>query len=233
MFTRLSAFKSNVVSFTKTQASPSKPGNPVIVNPATGLSVDASCNDTITLTCLAEIYNYTGFHPKNLPVGKNSIGVTGYLDEFANFQNLQTFYADQLPQAVGSSFEVKLVNGGTNSQDLDEAGVEANLDVQFGFGVSFPTPGLFWSTGGSPPFVPDILTPVDFNEPYVDVTLPGFSFPSNTKYYPFLSGLISFFPAIQSQRLYRAAMVMTSRAVINPLISPSHHSVYQLTMCPS
>lgn len=59
--------------------------------------------------------------------------------------------------------------GGLNNQTLAEAGAEANLDVQFAFGVSFPTPGTFYTTAGSPPFIPDIGTPTDTNEPYTDV----------------------------------------------------------------
>ena len=43
------------------------------------------------------------------------------------------------------------------------------MDTQFGFGLSFPTPGTFFSTGGSPPFQADALTPVNNNEPYLDV----------------------------------------------------------------
>jgi hypothetical protein len=45
--------------------------------------------------------------------------------------------------------------GGLNNQTLEEAGAEAGLDTQFAFGLSYPTPGTFWSTGGRPPFVPD------------------------------------------------------------------------------
>ena len=41
-------------------------------------------------------------------------------------------------------------------------------DTQFAFGLTFPTPGTFWSTGGSPPFTPDDLTPTNSNEPYLD-----------------------------------------------------------------
>ena len=61
--------------------------------------------------------------------------------------------------------------GGQNNQSLAAAGVEANLDVQFGLGVSFPTPGTFYSTGGSPPFIPDAHAPNNTNEPYSDVNV--------------------------------------------------------------
>lgn len=42
-------------------------------------------------------------------------------------------------------------------------------DTQFAFGIAFPIPATFFTTGGSPPFIPDIGTPTDSNEPYLDV----------------------------------------------------------------
>ncbi|KAF8897765.1 tripeptidyl peptidase A [Infundibulicybe gibba] len=128
--------------------------------------VDASCNVTITITCLQQLYNAVGYKPQ--AVNKNQIGITGYLEEFANIEDLQTFFADQRPDALNSSFKFISVAGGLNSQNLSEAGVEANLDVQFAFGLSHPTPGTFWSTAGRPPFLPDLRTPTDTNEPYAD-----------------------------------------------------------------
>jgi hypothetical protein len=58
---------------------------------------------------------------------------------------------------------------GQNDQTLANAGPEADLDTQFGFGLTFPTPGTFYSTGGSPPFTQDALTPFNTNEPYDNV----------------------------------------------------------------
>lgn len=58
-----------------------------VVDPVSGVSVDASCNTTITIKCLQQIYNAVGYVP-SADVG-NSIGITGYLEEFANIQDLQ------------------------------------------------------------------------------------------------------------------------------------------------
>jgi tripeptidyl-peptidase I len=78
--------------------------------------------------------------------------------QFANIADLETFYADQVPAAVGSNFTFVSVDGkfmktkltiviflmffegGTNPQTPADAGVEANLDTQFGFGLSHPIP---------------------------------------------------------------------------------------------
>jgi hypothetical protein len=61
--------------------------------------------------------------------------------------------------------------GGQNNQILVKAGIEANLDVQFALGISFPIPGAFYSTGGQPPFIPDNRTLINTNEPYLTVCM--------------------------------------------------------------
>jgi len=135
------------------------------VTPGFSVPVDASCNSTITIKCLQQLYNATGYVPK---AEGNSVGITGYLGEFANIQDLQSFYADQRPDALNSTYTFHSVKGGLNSQNLSEAGAEAGLDVQFAFGLSHPIPATFYSTAGSPPFKPDVLTPTNTNEPYTD-----------------------------------------------------------------
>ncbi|KAJ7167803.1 peptidase S8/S53 domain-containing protein [Mycena filopes] len=131
-------------------------------------TVDANCNTTITITCLREIYNAGDYTPSAL-IG-NSVGVTGYLEDNANSADLQTFYADQVPPAaaVNSTFKFISVKGGLNSQNLDEATGQANVGVQFAFGLSFPVKSTFYSTAGRAPFIPDIGTPEDTNEPYTE-----------------------------------------------------------------
>lgn len=148
--------------------------------------MNSSCNSQVTISCLQELYNAVGYKPHGFKKG-NKIGVTGYLGEFANIADLQGFYGEQVPAAVNSSFDIISVNGsfsflnptnvnlgflgGQNLQNLSQAGPEADLDVQFAFGLTFPTPGTFWTTGGSPPFITDEHTPTDSNEPYTSVSL--------------------------------------------------------------
>lgn len=59
--------------------------------------------------------------------------------------------------------------GGKNNQSYKAAGGEANLDTQFGFGLVWPTPGTFYTTGGEPIYIPDLVTPNNTNEPYSHV----------------------------------------------------------------
>ncbi|KAG6806792.1 hypothetical protein H0H93_002444, partial [Arthromyces matolae] len=112
-----------------------------LTDTVSGAVVNASCNATITIGCLQQLYSAVGYKPSAKL--DNSIGITGYLEQFANIQDLQSFYANQRPDALGSSFKflsVKAVSGGLNNQTLSAAGDEANLDVQFAFGLSHPIP---------------------------------------------------------------------------------------------
>nr|GAT56545.1 subtilisin-like protein [Mycena chlorophos] len=128
------------------------------------LAVPSSCGSTVTPSCIAALYNTTGFVPKATTT--NKLGIAGYLEEFASDSDLQTFFKRFLTTAEGTTITHVQVNGGENNQN--DPGVEANLDVQYGLGVSFPTPLIYYSTGGSPPFTPDSNTPSNTNEPYLN-----------------------------------------------------------------
>ncbi|GLB43381.1 putative pro-kumamolisin, activation domain [Lyophyllum shimeji] len=127
-------------------------------------AVPSSCSSTITPSCLRGLYNTTNYVPKATSV--NMLGVAGYLGEYANRADLQTFFRTFRTDAVGSSYSTVLVNGGLDDQS--NPGVEANLDIQYTTGMSYPTPNIYYSTGGSPPFTPDSQTPSNTNEPYLD-----------------------------------------------------------------
>ncbi|KAI0048692.1 tripeptidyl peptidase A [Auriscalpium vulgare] len=160
LFSRLTGYRATS-HFSGAQEHPAATSGTITVN---GHEVDASCTTTITVSCLKQLYNAVDYVPA--ATQKNSIALTGYLDQFANFADLQQFYADQVPAAVNSTFNVTFINGGVNNQTLSAAGGEADLDVQFALGIAFPTPGTFYTTGGSPPFIPDTDEPFNDNEPY-------------------------------------------------------------------
>jgi hypothetical protein len=48
--------------------------------PGSGVTVDASCNSTITVSCLKQLYNAVNYVPT--AAHKNAIGLTGYLEQF-------------------------------------------------------------------------------------------------------------------------------------------------------
>ncbi|EGO27729.1 hypothetical protein SERLADRAFT_446956 [Serpula lacrymans var. lacrymans S7.9] len=163
MFSRFKALKSTLHYYGKEDVTLTSPSGGTITGPA-GNQVDASCNNTITISCLRQLYNAVGYNSS--ATNGNKLGLTGYLEQYANIADLQMFFSLQNPAAYGSNFTLVDIHGGTNNQTPAAAGVEANLDTQFGFGLTYPTPGTFYSTGGEPPFIPDDLEPTDSNEPY-------------------------------------------------------------------
>ncbi|KAJ3777653.1 peptidase S8/S53 domain-containing protein [Lentinula raphanica] len=136
--------------------------------PALSLSSDVSppstCSRTITPTCLKDLYNTVNYTPTQ--TATNKIGITGYLEQFASNADLTTFTESFLPGATNATFTLTEINGGLNTQN--DPGVEANLDVQYATGMSFPTPMIFYSTGGEPPFISDDDEPTNTNEPYLN-----------------------------------------------------------------
>ncbi|KAG2138054.1 peptidase S8/S53 domain-containing protein [Suillus bovinus] len=161
MFARFKAFRSTLHWTDQAQpAAPCPPGT-MITGPA-GNPVDASCNSTITLSCLRQIYNAENY--QTTAANGNKLGLTGYLNESVNNEDLQQFYQAQNPSAYCSNYTLVSIHGGVNNQS--HPGPEANLDSQFGFGLVWPTPGTFYTTGGEPPYIPDLVYPDDQNEPY-------------------------------------------------------------------
>lgn len=109
MFARWKGMKSTLHREDETQVNTTVHTSGSIFNVASGMTVDASCNTTITIKCLQQLYNAVGYVPKATKI--NSIGITGYLEQFANIADLQIFYAEQRPEALNTSFDFVSVKG--------------------------------------------------------------------------------------------------------------------------
>ncbi|KAK7696297.1 hypothetical protein QCA50_000951 [Cerrena zonata] len=72
-------------------------------------TINPACNNEIGLKCLQQIYNFTDYKPS--PNSGSRIGITGYLEQFANTQDLQSFFTEQRPDAINTTFDVISVNG--------------------------------------------------------------------------------------------------------------------------
>ncbi|KAL8707248.1 MAG: hypothetical protein Q9220_007691 [cf. Caloplaca sp. 1 TL-2023] len=128
------------------------------------------CNTTITPQCLRDLYHIGNF--RGTAKNGNKIGVCGYLEEYAKFNDFSQFTAEYAPYAAKENFTYVLINGGLATQDdtVDDD-VEANLDVQYAYPLSYPTPAFYYSTGGRGELVPDLDQPTaadNQNEPYLD-----------------------------------------------------------------
>lgn len=124
----------------------------------------ASCNfNSVTADCLRDLYKYHDYKPS----GKGQyIGISGFLEQYANYDDLAKFISDERPDAKGYKFSLKSINGGLNDQSMP--GGEANLDVQTVAGSAFPINSTYFTTAGRPPFMADAATTTNTNEPYAD-----------------------------------------------------------------
>ena len=173
-FFRPRAFKSNVKLVMGTGQHMSASDVPA-VSSSGDLSVAQACNaSAVTPLCLRTLYGTINYTPK-VP-GKNVVGLNDFLGESNNRSDveifLKMFRPDAVPEAYQFSFEV--INGGSDQQTPDTpaqlaAGtdLEGNLDAETIIGIDYPTPLIAFTTGGSPPFKPDLATPTDTNEPYL------------------------------------------------------------------
>ncbi|KIK62569.1 hypothetical protein GYMLUDRAFT_242721 [Collybiopsis luxurians FD-317 M1] len=126
-------------------------------------TVPSSCKDEITPNCLHLLYNTGNYTPTQS--SRNVIGITGYLEEYASQDDLATFRKMYATDKSAANMTTVEVNSGKDEQF--DPGTEANLDVQYVYGMTY-SPMIFYSVGGRPPFNPDDATPDNDNEPYLN-----------------------------------------------------------------
>ncbi|PVH92703.1 tripeptidyl-peptidase 1 precursor [Periconia macrospinosa] len=142
-------------------------------------AISKVCNVTsVTPECFATLYQTKNYKPQ--AGDDNLVGFNNFLGEIPIRPDTEKFLQKYRPEAVSQAKAYKQfsiadgpVQDGplTYNQSIAKNGAgiskEANLDVQAISGISWPTPIWSFSTGGSPPFIPDINTPDNTNEPYL------------------------------------------------------------------
>ncbi|KAG0270793.1 hypothetical protein BGZ96_006175, partial [Linnemannia gamsii] len=126
-----------------------------------------SCRHNTTVSCLQKLYRIpkpTGIHNNNV-----RFALAGFGGQYANNQDLQSFLREQKPRIRNKTFTFISVNGGINSQNLSEAGTEANLDIQYAIGLASDYETQFYSVFGTPPFIPSADTPTNTDEPSAEL----------------------------------------------------------------
>ncbi|KAI0064302.1 family S53 protease [Artomyces pyxidatus] len=107
----------------------------------------SSCSSSITPACVQSLYGI----PTTLATQTNNqLAVAGFIDQYANSADLKTFLKDfrkDLPST--NTFTLQTLDGGSNPQSSSQAGVEADLDVQYTVGLASGVPTVFVSVGDS------------------------------------------------------------------------------------
>lgn len=144
-------------------------------SPPTDPAIAKVCNiSSVTPECFQHLYKTIGYKVQSEK--KNTIAFNNFLGEIPIRPDAAKFAAKYRPDAVGQAYkfpQYSIADGPTQDGPLtpgeaaNGTSKEANLDVQAILGISNPTPVISYSTGGSPPYIPDLNTPDNTNEPYL------------------------------------------------------------------
>lgn len=129
----------------------------------------ANCGTTVTPDCLRQLYKLGDFVAS--PDPRNKLGISGYLEQYARYDDLEAFLQEYAPSMTDANFTVESINGGLNEQSSPTDSTEASLDIQYGIALAYKVPTIFYSTGGRGPLVPDLSQPDandSSNEPYLE-----------------------------------------------------------------
>ncbi|KAJ7830645.1 subtilisin-like protein [Mycena olivaceomarginata] len=105
-------------------------------------------NNSITPACLQALYNI----PTTPATQQNNpLLVTGYEQQWAEIDDLQAFmkqFRPDLPSGANQTFLRLSIDGGTNPQFPNSAGIEAQLDIEYTAGIASEVPLQFLTVGG-------------------------------------------------------------------------------------
>jgi tripeptidyl-peptidase I len=148
---------------------------PLDVAPSYTTDVGSVCNvNNTTPDCLRTLYGTLNYTVQ--AADQNSVAICNYLNETDKRSDVLQFLQAYRPEAADAaySFPIHIIHNAPNdqgnyTQEEVAAGtnIEGNLDAELVLGISWPTPFEAYSTGGSPPFNPDVNTPTNTHEPYL------------------------------------------------------------------
>jgi tripeptidyl-peptidase-1 len=128
-----------------------------------------SCSSEMTPACLQSLY---GIPTARASQNSNRIGVSGFIEQWAQQADLnvsssflsyiyldlddsllllKTFLQIFRPDLSGSTFSTVSVDGGINPQASGDAGIEADLDIQYTVGIASGVPTTFFTVGENNP----------------------------------------------------------------------------------
>ncbi|KAI2997854.1 hypothetical protein CBS147346_8476 [Aspergillus niger] len=131
--------------------------------------ISEDCLTGVTPTCLRQLYGLPS--TKASPDSRNVLGISGYLDQYARYSDLEEFLEVYSPNSIDADFSVVSINGGQNPQNSQEGSTEASLDIQYALSMAFDANATFYTTAGRAPSVSDsgtVSTDGSTNEPYLE-----------------------------------------------------------------
>ncbi|KDR73332.1 hypothetical protein GALMADRAFT_72684 [Galerina marginata CBS 339.88] len=104
-----------------------------------------TCATAVTPACLEALY---GIPTTSATQSSNVLGVSGFIQQFANKADLTTFLKANRPDIPSTTtFTLETLDGGSNP--ASPVGIEANLDIQYTVGIASLVPNVFISVGNN------------------------------------------------------------------------------------
>lgn len=104
------------------------------------------CHDSVKPKCLRALYNIGDYEAD--PTVGSLFGVCGFLNQYAKYDDLDSFLHVWAQYAVGTEVSYVPINGGLNSQnDTSHDDSEANLDIQYAAAIAYNQNITYYSTG--------------------------------------------------------------------------------------
>ncbi|GKZ22124.1 polynucleotide 3'-phosphatase [Aspergillus brasiliensis] len=131
--------------------------------------ISADCSTGVTPACLRQLYGLPS--TQATPDSRNVFGISGYLDQYARYSDLDDFMEVYAPDSIDADFSVVSINGGQNPQNSFQGSTEASLDIQYALSMAFDANATFYTTAGRAPSVSDtgeVSTDGSTNEPYIE-----------------------------------------------------------------
>ncbi|KAH9056342.1 subtilisin-like protein [Lactarius vividus] len=98
----------------------------------------------VTPSFLRWLYKTSGYVP--FSAGQNMLGVAGYTGDYPSPDDLWQFMNEYRSDATLATYSIVQINSGGHNPSNPT--IEANLNIQYTSAIAYPTPLVFYSTGG-------------------------------------------------------------------------------------
>jgi tripeptidyl-peptidase-1 len=105
---------------------------------------------TVTPKFLRWLYKTFAYVP--IATHRNTLGIVGVNNEYPSPTDLRAFLTFFRPDAVTATYTVEHVNNG--GYDPSHPAAQANLNMQYTQAIAYPTPNIYYSTGGQLSWMP-------------------------------------------------------------------------------
>ncbi|KAH9029489.1 subtilisin-like protein [Lactarius pseudohatsudake] len=112
----------------------------------------------VTPSFLRWFYKTSNYVPS--AVDHNVLGVVGLLGDYPNPDDLRQFMNEFRFDATSATYSVVQIKGG--GYNPSNPTVEANLNIQYTSAIAYPTPHIFYSTGGWDPYGDGFINWLDY-----------------------------------------------------------------------